>query len=627
MIYMKYIFNENIYLFCFLCIFINKMKENLKKKNICIIAHVDHGKTTLVDSVLKYINQGKLEQSMDKNDLERERGITILAKATCIEFKDENQIYKIHIVDTPGHVDFGSEVERIMPMVDAGVLLVDAQEGIMPQTKFVLRKAVESGKKIIIVINKIDKPNARILEVEEEILLFLNTLNYNEIPCFLYGSGREGFFSSNLEIATQIEKYPEKKNVVEFLRVICNQCPDVVLDIEKPFSFLVTLLDYDPFFKRIYIGKIYTGKIKEGDSVTVIDIKGNKISSFRILKLFKFEGANKITINSASAGDIIGISGGDEQITINHTICDSKFINPITNIIPIEPPTMSVEITCNNSPFVGKDATDKSKLAINNIKKRLYDEARINIGIRLEEKSESVTLFFRGELQLGVLLENMRREGFEITIKQTQILMTEDKKEPVELVIIETDLEYINSVLNEMNNRKAVVEDIVDYGNRSRLQFSCPTRFLKGFESLIKSSTCGNAVINRSFLRYEDYFGNFVPMLPYGVLVSSATGVVTQYALESLSISTFFVAPGDMVYEGQIIGFNSRPGDLTVNPTKMKALTNFRTQSSEGIKEKQKINSLSMEEILNYLNNITLVNKKENICLEITPKRLVLRVI
>jgi GTP-binding protein len=596
-----------------------------KTKNLCIMAHVDHGKTTLVDELIKYTaTEDKIEQSMDKNDLEKERGITILAKATCIEYKDT----KIHIVDTPGHADFSAEVERIFSMIDLAILLVDAQEGVMPQTKFVLAKAITNQKDIIVIINKIDKTDARIEEVEEEILNLLSSLEYQDLPKIFYGSGRQAYFTDDLKIALNINNHLEKKNLDQLLTFICDECPDPQIN-EGEFSFLVTLLEYDHFFKKICIGKVYSGSLKEGDYIVAINENAEIVDKFRILKLFKFIGANKVPIYEAQAGDIIGIAGSNEEVTVNHVLCTVNNMVPIKSI-PIDPPTMCVEITCNNSPFAGKDTNNKSKLTFNAIKKRLWEEATTNVGIKVasNEKSEKIIIYFRGELQLGILLENMRREGFELTVTQSQVLFKEDNKEPVELVIIETEQEYMNTILNEMNNRKAKVDDIIAIGNRSRLKFICPTRFLMGFESIIKSNTCGNAVINRTFYDYHDNYGA-VPIFGqnHGLLISSATGQVTQYALEGLSVNNFFVQPGDIVYEGQIIGVNSRSGDMRINPTKLKALTNFRTQSSDGIKEKQKTQKLSMEEILNNLNNSTPVDKKEEVCLEITPKRLVLRIL
>lgn len=598
-------------------------------KNLCIMAHVDHGKTTLVDEIIKSVTNGELKQSMDKNDLERERGITILAKATCVEyFSQKDDInYKLHIVDTPGHADFGSEVERILTMVEMAVLLVDAAEGIMPQTQFVLRKAIEAGKKIFVIINKIDKPEARIEEVESEILNLLISLNYDDLPRFFYGSGRQAYFSSDINIAKNINDHSDKKNLIELLDVLSEECPQPKIE-EGSFKFLVSLLDYDPFFKKIYIGKIYAGNIKEGEVINVIDENGKKIDNFRVLKLFKFIGANKIPIDAAQAGDIIGISGGSEDITVNHTICMDLNAEPIPSR-PIDPPTMSVEIRCNTSPFAGKDTTNRSLLTFNAIKRRLEEEVRTNVGIKLETSSqtESIKLKFRGELQLGILLENMRREGYELTVMKPKVLFTTDNQEPVECVTIETDQEYVSSIINEMNNRKANLDEILEIGNKQRLIFKCPTRFLMGFESIIKSNTCGNAVINRAFDSYANHFGPLTTGQNNGLLISSATGLVTQYALEGLSVSHFFVAPGVDVYEGQIVGANSRPGDMLVNPTKLKALTNFRTQSSEGIKDKQQIEQLTMAEVIDGLNNANPTIKKSDICLEITPKRLVLRMI
>lgn len=604
-------------------------------KNFCIIAHVDHGKTTLVDEIIKYTNNGKEEQSMDKNALEKERGITILAKATCVEYthSKSHQKYKLHIVDTPGHADFGSEVERILSMVDMAFILVDAAEGSMPQTEFVGRKAVEAKKKIGVVINKIDKPEARIEEVESEVLNLLVGFGYEDMPTFFYGSGRQKFFSSNLKIATHIDEHASKKNLTELMDFFCDACPSPTIQ-EGKFKFLVTLLDWDPFFKKICIGKISSGEVSEGDTIAAINIDGNKVDSFRVIKLFKFIGANKIPVVRAEAGDIIGISGGSELVTVTNTLCDPQGdLVPIESL-PIDPPTMSVEVSCNTSPFAGKDATDRSKLTFNAIKKRLLEESMTNVGIKVEasKKSESIVVNFRGELQLGILFENMRREGFEFTVSQPQVLFTEDGKEPVESVIIETDQDYVATVINKMNERKASVIDVValgrNSGGKSRIILTCPSRFLMGFESPIKSATCGKVSISRALSSYTENAGT----LPFagqnfGLLISSATGAVTQYALEGLSVSHFYVAPGDMVYEGQIIGENSRPDDMRVNPTKMKALTNFRTQSSEGVKDKQHIESLSMEEIINSLNNAKPKGKKEEVCLEITPKRLVLRVI
>jgi GTP-binding protein len=603
------------------------MKNPRNTRNVCIMAHVDHGKTTLVDEIIKVTYASETKQSMDKNDLERERGITILAKATCIEYKSEkhNSLYKIHIVDTPGHADFGSEVERILSMIEMAILLVDAAEGIMPQTEFVVKKAVEAQKDIMVIINKIDKLEARIEEVETEIFNYLIAIGYEKIPKFFYGSGRQAYFSSDINIAKNINQHPEKKNLTELLDAFCEECPAPKVEDDQ-FKFLVTLLDYDPFFKKIYIGKIYAGQVKEGDNIIAIDSNGKKIDSFRVLKLFKFIGANKVPIEEANGGDIIGISGGSEAITVNNTLCTSESTKPLP-ARPIDPPTMSVEIRCNTSPFAGRDTTNKGCLTFNAIKKRLEEEARTNVGIRLEHsgKSETIQLKFRGELQLGVLLENMRREGFELTVMKPKVLIRDDNKEPVEIVIIDTNQEYVSGIINEMNNRKALIEDITEIGGKQRITLKCPTRFLMGFESIIKSNTCGNAVINRAFSSYEENFGQLTTGQSSGLLLSSATGQVTQYALEGLSVSHFFVAPGDQVYEGQVVGANSRPGDMIINPTKLKALTNFRTQSSEGIKDKQQIEKLTMAEVIDGLNNAFPTIKKTEICLEITPKRLVLR--
>lgn len=593
-----------------------KIKQAEQFRNIAIVAHVDHGKTTLVDKMIEVTKNTRGETgSMDKNDLERERGITILAKATCIEYKD----YTYHIVDTPGHADFGGEVERILNMVDGVIVLVDAAEGAMPQTRFVLMKAIENKKKIMVVVNKIDKPESRIEEVVDEIFTLLFSLNYPDLPIVFYGSGRNGFFTSDLETAKNIDAHPDKKNLIELLDTIGTYFPQPYVE-DRNMRMLVSLVDYDNILGKVCIGKLLSGSIKEGASVVAIDENGNKIHAFRILKLFKFIGTTKIQITEAVAGEIIGMCGGGDTVNVNHTICTSEKEEPIA-IIPIDPPTITLTMKCNSSPFAGKETTDKTKLTFSAIKNRLIHQSLIDMGFKIRFEGETAYVSGRGELQLGVILETMRREGYEFTVTKPEVVIV-DGKEPIEELVIYTDQEYVSTVMNELNIRKGQMVDMVETETNVRLKFEAPTRLLIGVEFLLKSMTRGNTVITRSVIGYQEYMGESPNVAQNGVLISSATGRVTTYALESLSVSDFWIAPGDEVYEGQIVGSNNRDGDLVINPTKEKKLTNVRSAGKDETTTLPPKKTFDTAEAISMLNNLPKGKKNEEDVLDVTPKNI-----
>ncbi|OED45637.1 hypothetical protein AB836_00490 [Rickettsiales bacterium (ex Bugula neritina AB1)] len=588
---------------------IDKNDKNISKfRNICIIAHVDHGKTTLVDNLRKASksHSDKEEASMDQG-LEEKRGITILAKTTSFMYDDCH----INIVDTPGHADFGGEVERIFNMIDTSILLVDAAEGVMPQTEFVVKKAILNKKKIIVIINKIDKKDARCEEVENEIFELLINSGYEQEPIFLYGSGREGFICKDLKIALSIQEHPEKKNMKDLLDVIKKSSPPKVLE-GNDFIFSVNLIDSDKYFGKIVIGKIYSGVVNEGDTISVLDKNKDVKDTFRVLKIFKFVGITKIPVSSAEKGDIIGIAGS-KIATVNHTLTNNVHIEPITGI-EIDPPTMSVDVLPNISPFKGKDGM-LGKMTFNAIRERLIEEAHKNVAIRLEEITgrESLTLYGRGELQLGVIFETMRQEGFEFCVSQPKILFKEDKSEPVEKVIIDLDDQYMGVVIEKMRKRKGQHTNTTEFLGKTRLEFIIPTRFIMGFQNEFISLTRGTGVMNRSFIGYEPFYGD-IESNENGFLIATEEGSVTFYALNKLSVGVFYVEPGNSVYKGMVVGENNKQNDLMVNVAKAKELTNVRSAGKEDTV------TLPPPSIVTIENGMTKLRDKQY--LEITPKRI-----
>ena len=587
----------------------------MSMRNIAIIAHVDHGKTTLVDGLLKQSGTFRENQKvdtcvMDSNDLERERGITILSKCTSVEWNGHH----INIVDTPGHADFGGEVERILSMVDGVVLLVDASEGPMPQTKFVLGKALKIGLKPIVVINKADKQDARPDEVLNEIFDLFVTLNASDEQLdfpVLYASGRNGWAVKELT--------DEKKDLTPLFELILSYVSEPKCEKDKPFSMLVTTLEGDKFLGRILTGKIWSGHLKLNDSVKVINENG-EVERTRISKILAYKGLERVALSEAHAGDIVAVAGITKG-TVADTICDYSVDTPI-KAQPIDPPTLVMTFSVNDSPLAGREG---DKVTSRMIWDRLAKEAESNIALKISQTSrtDSFEVAGRGELQLGVLIETMRREGFELSISRPRVLMKKDDNgallEPVEEVVVDVDEEFSGTVVEKMNMRRAEVINMIpsQAGDKVRLIFRAPSRGLIGYHSEFLTDTRGTGVMNRIFYGYEPYKGE-IEGRRTGVLVSSENGVAVAYALWKLQDrGPMFVNPNDPVYIGMIIGEHTKSNDIDVNPTKAKQLTNIRAAGKDEAIDLIPPRRLSLEQALAYIENDEL--------LEVTPKSLRLR--
>ncbi len=589
-------------------------------RNVAIIAHVDHGKTTLVDSLFRQSgtfreNQQVAERVMDRNDIEKERGITILAKCTSVTWGDT----RINVVDTPGHADFGGEVERILSMVDGVVVLVDAAEGPMPQTKFVTQKALSLGLRPIVVINKVDKPDARPEEVHEEVFDLFVALDASDeqldFPT-LYASGRSGWAVRDLDdprenlgplFDTIIEYVPEPAPLRD---------PDA---LGKPFAMLATLLDRDPFLGRTLTGRIAQGTVKTGMPIKVINT-GGLVEQFRVTKLFSFRGPDRIPVDSAAAGDIVAIAGITTG-TVADTLCALEVTEPLKSQ-PIDPPTLAMTFSPNSSPLAGREGT---KVQSRVIRERLLLEAEANVAIRVSESADkdAMEVAGRGELQLGVLIETMRREGFELTISRPRVLFKEDPEtgkrlEPMEEVLIDVDDEYTGIVVEKMTGRKAELQDMRPSGTgKTRLTFIAPSRGLIGYHGEFLTDTRGTGIMNRVFHSYAPHKGA-IQGRHNGVLISNASGKAIAYALFHLEDrGIIMIDPGDDVYEGMIIGEHSRDNDLEVNPLKAKQLTNIRAAGKDEAIRLTPPRKLSLEEAIAYINDDELV--------EVTPKSIRLR--
>jgi GTP-binding protein len=583
-------------------------------RNIAIIAHVDHGKTTLIDVLLKQSgsfreNQRVEERAMDSNDLERERGITILAKVTSLVWRDT----RINIVDTPGHADFGGEVERILSMVDGVVILVDAAEGPMPQTKFVLGKALAQGLRPIVAINKIDRPDERHLEVLEEIFdLFISldaTSEQLDFPV-LYGSGRNGWMAETPDGSRDDQMAPLLDKVVSYV-------PEPKVE-EGPFRMLVTTIERNPFLGRVLTGRIASGTVKAGDAVHSLSRDGKEIEKGRISKVLAFRGLERTPIDIGEAGDIVAIAGLEET-TVANTITIPSVSEPIA-AKPIDPPTLSVTFRINDGPLAGREG-DKVQSRV--IRDRLMREAEGNVAIRVTEgdDNDSFDVAGRGELQLAVLIENMRREGFELTIGRPRVVMQErdgQRYEPIEEVIIDVDEEHSGVVVQKLTERKGDLVDMRPSGvGRTRLRFYVPTRSLIGYQPELLSDTRGTAIFNRLFHEYQPYKGA-LPGRRTGVLISNGTGVAVAYALWNLEDrGPIMVDPGDDIYEGMIVGEHVRDNDLEVNALKGKQLTNIRTTSKDEAVRLTPPKRLTLEQSLGYIADDEYV--------EVTPKNIRLR--
>ncbi len=584
-------------------------------RNITIIAHVDHGKTTLIDNLMKQSglfreNEVVEDRLMDSGELEKERGITILAKPTSINWKKS----RINIIDTPGHRDFAAEVERVLHMADGALLLIDSAEGVMPQTKFVLSKALKQGLKPIVVINKMDKSDQRANEVLDETFDLFVSLDANESQLdfpVLYASGRSGWATKEVE--------GPKENLHPLLDLIIEHVKPVQLDKTKPFAMLSTLLYADSFLGRSLVGKIAQGTAKANQQIKAINLQNEKVDEGRLTKIFRYEGTKKVPIESGVAGDIV-IIAGLEKANVADTICDLEVNKPIS-ATPIDPPTMSITVTVNSSPLAG---TEGKKLTSTQIRERLMLEAENNVGITFNE-NENRDLFIisgRGELMLEILLTQMRREGFEMTVSPPKVLFKKDKNgkklEPIEEITMDLDEEFSSKVIDSMNKRKGKLINLKDTGkNKKRLIFHAPTRGLMGYTSRFLTLTKGTGVINRTFHSFGDYTGDMEGRRN-GALISMETGKAVAFAIFNLQArGEMLVTHNDPVYEGMIVGISSKSGDLEINVLKGKKLTNMRTQNTDENVVLTPVRKMAIAEQLSLLNT--------DEALEITPKSCRLR--
>ncbi|MFC0588357.1 translational GTPase TypA [Novosphingobium aquiterrae] len=584
-------------------------------RNIAIIAHVDHGKTTLVDQLFRQSgtfrdNQRIEERAMDSNDLEKERGITILAKCTSVEWNGTH----INIVDTPGHADFGGEVERILSMVDGVILLVDSSEGAMPQTKFVTGKALALGLRPIVVVNKVDRPDERIQEVLDEVFdLFVSLDATDEQLDFpvLYASGRNGYANEDPSL--------REGTLTPLFEKIVDHVPPPAADVDGPFKFLVTLLDRDNFLGRILTGKVQSGTVKVNSPIHALDRDGKVVETGRASKLMAFRGLERVPVDEARAGDIISIAGLTEA-TVANTIADPSVTEPLY-AQPIDPPTLSMRFAVNDSPMAGREG---SKVTSRMIRDRLEREAESNVAIRVTESADkdSFEVAGRGELQLGVLIETMRREGFELGISRPRVLYGEDENgqrtEPYESVVIDVDDEHAGTVVEKMATRKGEMTDMrPSGGGKTRITFSAPSRGLIGYHGEFLSDTRGTGIMNRLFEKYGPYKGK-IEGRKNGVLISNGAGEAVGYALGPLEErGILFVGVGTPLYEGMIIGENAKPDDLEVNPMKSKQLTNFRSTGKDDAIRLTPPKIMTLEQAIAYIDDDEMV--------EVTPKSIRLR--
>jgi GTP-binding protein len=596
------------------------MSAQLPLRNIAIIAHVDHGKTTLVDQLFRQSgtfrdNQRVEERAMDSNDLEKERGITILAKCTSVEWPGaDGTVTHINIVDTPGHADFGGEVERILSMVDGVILLVDSSEGAMPQTKFVTGKALALGLRPIVVVNKIDRQDGRAQEVLDEVFDLFVSLEATDEQCdfpVLYASGRNGYASEDQDA--------REGTLKPLFEKIVSHVPAPAADVDGPFKFLVTLLDRDNFLGRILTGKVQSGTVKVNSPIHALDSDGNVIETGRASKLLAFRGLERVPVEEARAGDIISIAGLTEA-TVANTIADLTVTEPL-HAQPIDPPTLSMRFAVNDSPFAGREGT---KVTSRMIRDRLLRESESNVAIRVTEAADrdSFEVAGRGELQLGVLIETMRREGFELGISRPRVLYGEDeagkRTEPYEVVVIDVDDDYAGTVVEKMAIRKGEMTDMrPSGGGKTRITFSAPSRGLIGYHGEFLSDTRGTGIMNRLFEQYGPYKGA-IEGRQNGVLISNGTGDAVGYALNMLEErGSLFVRPQDKIYEGMIIGENAKPDDLEVNPMKSKQLTNFRSTGKDDAIRLTPPRIMTLEQAIAYIDDDEMV--------EVTPKSIRLR--
>ena len=590
-----------------------KMKKNLR--NIAIIAHVDHGKTTLIDTMMKQSgvfreNQSVEERLMDSGDLEKERGITILAKPTSIEWKETT----LNIIDTPGHADFGGEVERVLGMADGVILLVDASEGPMPQTKFVLGKALKQDLRPIVVVNKVDKQDSRVNEVVDEVFDLFVALEANEEQLdfpILYSSGRDGWCVKDLK--------DSKDNLEPLLDLIIDYVPAPNVDKNKPFAMLASLLDFDPYLGRCLIGKVLQGSVKVNENVKVLNLENLKVENGRLTKLLRFQGTKKIPIEEVFAGDIICIAGLNKA-SVSDTICNES-INDALLSTPIDPPSMAITITVNDSEFAG---TEGKKVTSTLIRSRLLAEAETNVAVTFSENEtkDAFEIGGRGELQLGVLIETMRREGYEVNVSRPRVLFKKNedgsKLEPFEEVTIDVDDDYSSAVIDSMNQRKSELKEMKSGGKgKTRLIFKAPSRGLIGYQNQFLTETKGTGVLNRVFDAYDIFKGE-IKGRRNGVLIATDKGEAVAFALFNLqSRGSMFVEPKTKVYKGMIVGEHNRDNDLEVNVLKGKKLTNVRASGTDQAVILTPPRKMTLEQMMAYMADDEL--------LEVTPKSLRLR--
>ncbi len=594
------------------------MAERLR--NIAIIAHVDHGKTTLVDQMLTQggafrENEARAVRAMDSGDLERERGITILAKCTSILWRDAEGPIRINVVDTPGHADFGGEVERVLGMVDSCVLLVDAAEGPMPQTKFVLMKALKRGLKPIVVLNKVDRPGAEPDQALNDIFEMFLALGANDDQAdfpILYASGKEGWSVKSLD--------DPRENLNSLLDLIAAHTPEPepVKLRDQPFALLATMLDADPFLGRVLTGRIESGRVRVGDNVKSITRDGREIERGRLTKLLAYRGLKRVPVDSAEAGDIVAVAGLVES-NVADTIGSLELVDPIPST-PIDPPTLSITVSINDSPLAGR-AGDKVQSRV--IRDRLLREQQGNVAIRIREtdNKDAFEVAGRGELQLGVLIETMRREGFEVSISRPKVLVRQEDGhtlEPIEEVVVDVDNEFSGVVIEKMSLRKAEMQDMrPSGGDKTRIIFHAPSRGLLGYHGEFLTDTRGSGVMNRLFHGWAAWKGE-IPGRRNGALISNDTGQSTAYALWNLEErGKMFIADGEDVYEGMIIGENSRGEDLDVNPLKGKKLTNVRASGKDETIRLTPPRRLTLEQAFAWIEDDELV--------EVTPTAIRLR--
>ncbi|WP_292051193.1 MULTISPECIES: translational GTPase TypA [unclassified Brevundimonas] len=590
-------------------------------RNVAIIAHVDHGKTTMVDALLAQsgifrANEATTERAMDSNDQERERGITILAKCTSILWNGKSGETRINIIDTPGHADFGGEVERILGMVDGCVLLVDAEEGVMPQTKFVLTKALRMGLRPILCINKVDRAHAdpdRVLNETFDLFAALGATDEQLDFPVIYASGRSGWASLDLNKPTD--------NLHDLYELIVDHVPAPAAQerVNEPFQILNVLIESDPFLGRILTGRIHSGKAVPGMAIKALDRDGKQIEQGRITKVLAFRGLKRQPVDEAEAGDIVAIAGMSKA-TVADTLCALEVTEALPSL-PIDPPTISMTVGVNDSPLAGREG-DKVQSRV--IRDRLLKEAEANVAIRITETqgSDAYEVAGRGELQLGVLIENMRREGFELSISRPRVVYQKDENgqlmEPIEDVMIDVDEEFSGIVIEKLSARKAEMTDMGPSGaGKTRIQLKCPSRSLIGYQGEFLTDTRGSGVLNRVFSHYEAHKGAIEGRLK-GVLVSNSDGDTAAYALWNLEErGVMFVGAGEKTYQGMIIGENSRWDDLDVNPIKGKQLTNVRASGKDEAVRLTPPRKMSLEQAIAYIEEDELV--------EVTPKNIRLR--